>query len=78
MYADGFTIDVDDNHAHNIDDNGANTVDDNNANTAPPSVMLFNLPTKIKQEDGSRDRFEKIFQSMDLDNSKGVDWSEFE
>merc|ERR1740121_57296 len=43
-----------------------------------PSVRaLLGLPATIRQEDGSRDRFEQVFQAMDSDDSKDVDFEEF-
>ena len=41
-------------------------------------AKLLRLPQTIKQEDGSRDRFEEIFQQMDTDDSKEVDMEEFQ
>ena len=38
---------------------------------------LVLLPCRIRQEDGSRDEFERVFQAMDEDDSKGLDWEEF-
>ena len=38
---------------------------------------LLRLPRNIRQEDGSRDSFEIVFQLMDKDDSKGVDIDEF-
>ncbi|KAL1511747.1 hypothetical protein AB1Y20_005035 [Prymnesium parvum] len=38
---------------------------------------LLRLPETIRQEDGSRDEFELVFQRMDADDSKGVDFKEF-
>ena len=40
-------------------------------------AKLLRLPKTIKQEDGSRDRFEEIFRQMDTDDSKEVDQEEF-
>eukprot|EP00966_Prymnesium_polylepis_P287133 6631815-Prymnesium_polylepis.1 len=34
---------------------------------------LLRLPETIRQEDGSREAFEEVFQKMDKDDSKGVD-----
>ena len=39
---------------------------------------LLGLPANIRQEDGTRDQFEKVFQQMDQDDSKEVDADEFE
>ena len=33
---------------------------------------LLGLPEKIRQEDGSRDAFEAVFQMIDADDSKTV------
>ena len=41
-------------------------------------AKLLRLPQRIHQEDGSRDRFEEIFQMMDEDDSKEVDLQEFQ
>lgn len=38
---------------------------------------VLQLPTNIRQEDGSRDAFEAVFQKMDADDSKAVDLPEF-
>ena len=38
---------------------------------------LLDLPSKIKQEDGSRDQFEHIFHEMDNKNDKTVDLEHF-
>ena len=38
---------------------------------------LLRLPETIRQEDGSREAFESVFQKMDKDDSKGVDFEEF-
>ena len=35
------------------------------------------LPERIRQEDGSRDKFEQVFQKMDVDDSNAVDIDEF-
>jgi len=39
---------------------------------------LLGLPATIRQEDGSRDNFERVFQAMDVDDSKQIDADEFE
>ena len=39
---------------------------------------LLGLPATIRQEDGSRDAFERVFQAMDVDDSKQIDADEFE
>jgi hypothetical protein len=41
-----------------------------------PPVPHFR-PANIRQEDGSRDEFERVFQAMDEDDSKQLDWEEF-
>ena len=38
---------------------------------------LLRLPETIRQEDGSREAFEQVFQRMDKDDSKSVDLEEF-
>ena len=38
---------------------------------------LLGLPSVIRQEDGSRDRFEAVFQAIDVDDSKAIDPTEF-
>ena len=38
---------------------------------------LLGLPEKIRQEDGSRDAFEAVFQMIDADDSKTVTMAEF-
>ena len=40
--------------------------------------MLLHLPQKIRQEDGTRDLFERVFQKMDADESKSITLPEFE
>ena len=32
-------------------------------------AALFQLPERIRQEDGTRDEFERVFQGMDTDGS---------
>lgn len=39
--------------------------------------VLLGLPAKIRQEDGTRDAFEEIFQWLDGDMSKQIDFAEF-
>ena len=39
---------------------------------------LLQLPQQIRQEDGTRDQFEILFQEIDADDSKGLDWEEFQ
>lgn len=38
---------------------------------------FFNLPTKIHQEDGSRDLMEVVFQALDADGNREISWKEF-
>ncbi len=38
---------------------------------------LLDLPSKIRQEDGSRDQFELVFHEMDFKNDKTVDLEHF-
>ena len=38
---------------------------------------LLGLPQHIRQEDGSRDLFEAVFQRLDLDGSKSIAYEEF-
>ena len=38
---------------------------------------LLGLPRVIRQEDGTRDQFEQVFQRFDADDSKSIDKSEF-
>jgi len=40
--------------------------------------VLLGLPATIRQEDGSRDAFERVFQAIDADDSKQIDAREFE
>jgi len=44
---------------------------------APGVAEFFGLPSYIRQEDGSRDMLEELFQDMDVDNDKDVTWDEF-
>ena len=39
--------------------------------------VLLGLPEKIRQEDGTRDAFEAVFQRLDADDSKAIDLLEF-
>lgn len=39
---------------------------------------LLKLPHVIRQEDGTRDNFEVVFQAIDRDDSKSISMSEFE
>ena len=47
------------------------------ARTDPKVRQLLDLPATIRQEDGSRDRFERVFQAIDRDDSKEIDYAEF-
>ena len=38
---------------------------------------LLGLPKNIRQEDGTRDQFEQVFQRFDADDSKSISLSEF-
>ncbi|CAE7302867.1 unnamed protein product [Symbiodinium natans] len=38
---------------------------------------FFGLPTEIRQEDGSRDQMEALFQAMDSDSDREITWDEF-
>ena len=40
--------------------------------------LLLQLPQNIRQEDGTREIFEKVFQAIDADNSTQIDIDEFE
>lgn len=43
-----------------------------------PSVAeFFGLPSKIRQEDGSRDDIERFFQAVDKDSDRQLSWDEF-
>ena len=44
----------------------------------PELRHLLGLPDHIRQEDGSRDLFEQVFQHIDLDDSKAVSLAEFQ
>ena len=39
---------------------------------------LLRLPAAIRQEDGTRDAFEKVYQKIDVDDSKSITREEFE
>ena len=39
---------------------------------------LLALPQKIRQEDGTRDLFERVYQAIDNDDSKSITLTEFE
>ena len=45
--------------------------------TDPEIRSLLGLPMHIRQEDGSRDAFEAVFQRLDADDSKSIDLREF-
>ena len=38
---------------------------------------VLHLPVSVRQEDGTREAFERVFQAMDVDGSRDVDWQEF-
>ncbi|KOO52952.1 hypothetical protein Ctob_015688 [Chrysochromulina tobinii] len=38
---------------------------------------LLGLPQHIRQEDGTREAFERVFQRFDVDDSKGIEMDEF-
>lgn len=38
---------------------------------------FFGLSSQIRQEDGSRDSMEKVFQAIDTDSDRQLSWSEF-
>jgi len=42
----------------------------------PNVAKFFQLPETIRQEDGSRARFEEVFQTIDIDSSKEISWAE--
>lgn len=39
---------------------------------------FFGLPQYIRQEDGSRDMMEELFQDMDVNDDRNVTWEEFQ
>jgi len=43
----------------------------------PNIADYFHLPTKIRQEDGSRESFEQVFQRIDTSNTRTISWEEF-
>jgi Ca2+-binding EF-hand superfamily protein len=45
---------------------------------APDVAAFFRLPAVIRQEDGSRDLFEAIFQKIDKSGDRVITWPEFE
>ena len=38
---------------------------------------MLGLPAQIRQEDGTRDQFEQVFQRFDEDDSKSISYEEF-
>ena len=38
---------------------------------------MLGLPTNIRQEDGTREQFEQVFQRFDQDDSKDISYDEF-
>lgn len=40
-------------------------------------AALLGLPPRIRQEDGTRAMFEQVFQRLDTDSSKSIEWGEF-
>ena len=40
-------------------------------------ARYFGLSTEVRQEDGTRDAFERVFQALDQDASSGISWAEF-
>lgn len=40
-------------------------------------AAFFGLPEVIRQEDGSRDQMEQIFQSLDKNDDREISWAEF-
>jgi hypothetical protein len=40
--------------------------------------LLLGLPETIRQEDGTLDAFERVFQRLDADDSKSIDLAEFQ
>merc|ERR1711874_41861 len=43
----------------------------------PEVADFFGLPRKIRQEDGSRDKMESLFQKIDGNNDRKISWEEF-
>jgi len=39
-------------------------------------ARFFGLPAKIRQEDGSREKMETLFQTLDADNDREITWDE--
>ena len=46
--------------------------------TSAKVQKLLQLPAIIRQEDGTRDEFERVFQAIDADNNKQLTLQEFE
>jgi Ca2+-binding EF-hand superfamily protein len=44
---------------------------------SPQVRALLGLPQHIRQEDGTREAFERVFQRFDVDDSKGIEMDEF-
>jgi len=44
----------------------------------PSTAEFFGLPSRIRQEDGSRDKMEELFQAMDQSGDAEVAWEEFQ
>ena len=42
----------------------------------PALATVFHLPSRIRQEDGSRDAFERVFQGLDTDGDRSLSWDE--
>eukprot|EP00931_Biecheleriopsis_adriatica_P108781 TRINITY_DN8306_c0_g1_i7.p1 TRINITY_DN8306_c0_g1~~TRINITY_DN8306_c0_g1_i7.p1 ORF type:complete len:2146 (-),score=473.90 TRINITY_DN8306_c0_g1_i7:103-6483(-) len=43
----------------------------------PSTAEFFGLPHEIRQEDGSRDKMESLFQAIDNDQDREITWEEF-
>lgn len=43
----------------------------------PEVAEFFGLPSIVRQEDGSRDRMERLFQSLDTNGDREITWMEF-
>jgi hypothetical protein len=44
----------------------------------PELCELLGLPSRIQQEDGSREAFERVFQEVDGDDNRELSWEEFQ
>merc|ERR1719482_537114 len=44
----------------------------------PEVARVFDLPSNIRQEDGSRDLFERVFQSIDANSDQHLTWEELQ